>query len=51
MMREETFAIEARKCRTLARRYSGRPEQRLLINVAAAFEDLARKRTAEHRFS
>ena len=41
-MREETFWSEAHKCRDLAVRYSG-PEQRLLINLAAAFEDLARK--------
>lgn len=43
-MRDETFASEAHKCRNLALRYSGGPEERLLINLAAAFEDLARKR-------
>src|SRR6476469_1822061 len=35
-------ASEAHKCRNLALRYSGRPEQRLLINLAAAFEEIAR---------
>ena len=43
-MREETFVSEARKCRSLALRYPGRPEQRLLINLAAAFEEIARNR-------
>lgn len=47
-MREETFAIEARKCRNLALRYLSGPEQRLLINVAAAFEDLAQNEKAIH---
>jgi hypothetical protein len=47
-MREETFASEAHKCRNLALRYSGGPEQRLLINLAAAFEELARKRNGDH---
>ena len=49
-MRQETMMSEARKCRDLAVRYFGRPEQRLLVNVAAAFEDLARKRNGDHRF-
>ena len=42
-MSDETFASEAHKCRSLARRYPGSPEGRLLINLAAAFEELARK--------
>jgi hypothetical protein len=42
-MRTETLAEEARKCRNLAPRYEGRPEQRLLLNVAAAFDELARE--------
>jgi hypothetical protein len=41
-MREEIFVSEARKCRNLALRYSGGPEQRLLVNLAAAFEVMAR---------
>ena len=43
-MRDNTYAIEARKCRKLALRYVGRPEQTLLINVADGFEDLHRLR-------
>jgi len=50
MMRDETLASEAHKCRNLALRYSGGPEERLLINLAAAFEDLARKRSGDRRF-
>ena len=50
-MREERFASEAHKCRNLALQYSGGPEQRLLINLAAAFEELARKRNGDRRFS
>ncbi len=46
-MREETFASEAFKCRDLALRYSG-PERRLLINLAAAFEELARSSNGAH---
>ena len=42
-MWQETFSSEAHKCRELALRCSG-PQQRLLINLAAAFEELARKR-------
>lgn len=34
---------EAENCRRLAGRYEGRPEQPFLLNVAALFEDLARK--------
>jgi hypothetical protein len=48
-MREETFAGEADKCRNLARRYAGGPEYRLLINVAAAFDELSRKKKGEPR--
>jgi hypothetical protein len=48
-MRMETFATEALKCRRLARRYTGRPEQLLLMNVAAAFEQLAQKQKSKHR--
>lgn len=40
-MRPQTFAKEAVKCRKLAGRYSGGAEQRLLLNVAAAFDELA----------
>ena len=50
-MSDQTLAIEAHKCRNLALRYSGSPEERLLINLAAAFEELARKRNGNHRFS
>ena len=50
-MREETFASEAHKCRNLALQYAGGPEQRLLINLAAAFEELARKGNGDHRLS
>ena len=49
-MWQETFSSEAHKCRELALQYSG-PQQRLLINLAAAFEELARKRNRENRFS
>jgi hypothetical protein len=49
-MREKTYATEARKCRNLALRYVGRPEQTLLINVADVFEDLARKGNSDQRY-
>ena len=39
----ETLAIEALKCRRLARRFHGRPEQTLLLNIAAAFDELAQR--------
>ncbi len=37
----ETLANEARNCRSLALQYAGRPEQRLLLNAAKAFDELA----------
>ena len=34
------FEEEARRCRIEARNYVGRPEQRLLLRIASAFDDL-----------
>ena len=34
---------EARKCRELALDYGGCPEQRLLLSIASAFDQLARE--------
>lgn len=48
-MREETFAVEADKCRNLARRYSGGPQYQLLLNLAVAFDELAQKAKDESR--
>ena len=42
-MRNETLADEARKCRNLAQRYDGRPEQPFLLKAAVAFDELARE--------
>jgi hypothetical protein len=42
-MRREELLDEARKCRTWARRFTGRPEQSFLLNAAALFDDLARE--------
>lgn len=47
-MHEEKLVGEAHKCRNLALRYSGRPEQRFLVNIAAAFEELARSGKGTH---
>ncbi len=35
------YAAEAELCRREARLYEGRPEQRILLNVASSFEELS----------
>ena len=37
----ERYAAEAEQCRRDARRYEGRPEQRLLLNAASSYDELA----------
>ena len=37
----ERYAAEAELCRREARRYEGRPEQRILLNAASSFEELS----------
>lgn len=48
-MRSQALANEAIQCRKLALHYSGQPEERLLLNVAAAFDALAREAKNGHR--
>lgn len=41
-MRQGHYFHEAARCRTQAQSFAGKPEQRLLLNLAIAFEELSK---------
>lgn len=50
-MGQRLFADEARRCREWAAELAGRPEERMLLNIAREFEHLALDRAPEAGWS